>query len=267
MQHLLRIHPIQFQQDKEHPHKFEVKNENILSETTVATVSLREKYRRKIAIENTFSRSGAGLNIRPHWPLMSFFKFMNEDTGRETTSKILSDVDDNTQEIYNSEVIDNTQEIYVTENIDSPSDINNYVIGDGDSLAHQSNINIIEDMPTTVTRNKRKKQISENTEEEEEEVDSVLATVLRAVSSIAETPKKKNKACLLERVPTHLDNEDMRGSDESSSLKNTSFIVSSLENFLEYDSRYFRKSLFLDSRASSENMPMGRGTAFIISGP
>ncbi|KAJ8938108.1 hypothetical protein NQ314_011599 [Rhamnusium bicolor] len=146
--------------------------------------SLREKYRREIAIENSLSRSGAGLNIRPHWPLMSFFKFMNEDTtGRETTSNFLSDIEDNT----------NTQEIYVVENIDSPSDINNYIIGDGDSSASQSNISIIEDKPTTVTqtRNKRKKQISNNTEEGE--VDSILTTVSKAISCINETPKKRNK--------------------------------------------------------------------------
>ncbi|KAJ8966796.1 hypothetical protein NQ314_003292 [Rhamnusium bicolor] len=114
---------------------------------------------------------------------MSFFKFINDDTtGRETTSNFLSDIEDNT----------NTQEIYVVENIDSPSDINNYIIGDGDSSASQSNISIIEDKATTLTRtrNKRKKQIS-NTEEEE--VDSILTTVSKAISCISESPKKRDK--------------------------------------------------------------------------
>ncbi|KAJ8931880.1 hypothetical protein NQ314_015146 [Rhamnusium bicolor] len=171
------------------------------TQDNIATCSICEKEMKHFGSPTNLMRHLLRIHpiqLQQHKEYPHEFEVNNKNNKLSESTDIDSDIDDNTQEIYVvdnfrtiSNIIldidDNIQEIYVVENIDSPSDINNNIIGNGDSSTSQSNIN----KPTTVTRNKRRKQTSKNTDEEE--VDSVLATVLRAVSRVAETPKKKNK--------------------------------------------------------------------------
>lgn len=53
--------------------------------------ALREKYRREVALEEKLQRSGAPASVRPVWPLLSFFKFMNS-CGREEERSTSSNI-------------------------------------------------------------------------------------------------------------------------------------------------------------------------------